>query len=143
MTTTSIPTNTTGSNQKRTLTLTNGEVIWDLAGNICEWTSYQTTGGQPGVSNETSFVWKEWTAVNAPGALTVSPFPSDIELSGAGAWSAAYGVGRLLSSASDSVFRGLYRGGYWANGSSAGVLALYLNLTPATAYYTLGFRVAQ
>lgn len=135
--------NTTGSNQRRTLTLTNGEVIWDLAGNICEWTSGQTTGGQPGVSGETSFAWKEWTAVNAPGALTVSPFPSDIELSGAGAWSAAYGVGRLLSNASDSVFRGLYRGGYWANGSSAGVLALYLNLTPATAYYTLGFRVAQ
>jgi hypothetical protein len=29
---------TTGSNQRRTLTLSNGEVIWDLAGNVWEWT---------------------------------------------------------------------------------------------------------
>ena len=29
----------TGGNQRRTLTLTNGEVIWDIAGNVYEWTS--------------------------------------------------------------------------------------------------------
>src|SRR5665648_508893 len=37
--------NSSPSNQRRTLTLTNGEVIWDMAGNVDEWTS-GTIGSQ-------------------------------------------------------------------------------------------------
>ena len=35
--------NTTGSTQRRTLTLPNGQVIWDLSGNIAEYTNGVTT----------------------------------------------------------------------------------------------------
>lgn len=35
----------TGENQRRTLTLTNGEVIWDMAGNTYDLTSLQVTSG--------------------------------------------------------------------------------------------------
>lgn len=40
-----------GNTQRRTLTLSNGNVIWDIAGNTYEWTSGQTTGGQPGITS--------------------------------------------------------------------------------------------
>lgn len=37
--------NTVGSNQRRTLKLASGETIWDIAGNVYEWTSGQVSGG--------------------------------------------------------------------------------------------------
>jgi len=134
--------NTTGSNQKRTLTLTNGEVIWDLAGNVWEWTAGQTTGGQPGISGETGFAWKEWTAVNAPGSLAVNPMPAGTGLNGANTWNATNGIGRLYSYVSDATLRGFLRGGVWSDGSNAGVLALLLSNVPAGTSNYLGFRVS-
>jgi len=134
--------NTTGSNQKRTLTLTNGEVIWDLAGNVWEWTSGQTTGGQPGISGETAFAWKDWPAVNVTGTLAVNPFPSGTGLSGASAWNATNGIGRLYSYVGDATVRGFLRGGSWLSSSYAGVLTLFLNYVPAYSNYYFGFRVA-
>jgi Tfp pilus assembly protein PilE len=53
-----------GASQRRTLALSNGEVIWDLAGNVWEWTSGQTNGTtaqQPGISG-LGYAWREWTA---------------------------------------------------------------------------------
>lgn len=34
-----------GSNSRRTLTLSNGEVIWDFSGNVWEWTNATIAGG--------------------------------------------------------------------------------------------------
>lgn len=45
---------------KRTLTLTTGEVIWDLAGNTWEWTQGTIAGGQPGLSGDGGFGWKDY-----------------------------------------------------------------------------------
>src|SRR5450759_2433428 len=51
----------TGGNQKRTLALSNGQVIWDLAGNVWEWTAGTIASGlQPGLSGESAYAWKEW-----------------------------------------------------------------------------------
>ncbi|MBQ49819.1 MAG: hypothetical protein CMP10_20730 [Zetaproteobacteria bacterium] len=37
----------TWESQRRTLTLTNGNVIWDFSGNAWTWTSYYVAGGKP------------------------------------------------------------------------------------------------
>lgn len=137
--------NTTGSNQRRTLTLTNGEVIWDLAGNVWEWTSGQTTGGQPGITGESAFGYKEWKAITSNGNLAVNPFPSGTGISSANTWDAnTNGIGRIYSYASDASLRGLDRGGYWLDGSSAGLLALGLNFSPSdSSSGGVGWRVSS
>ena len=131
------------SNQKRTLTLSNGEVIWDLAGNVWEWTSGTSTTGQPGTTGEGAYAWKEWTAVTAPGTLTPNPSPATTGLTGAGNWNSSNGVGALYSYAGEVATRGFLRGSGWNNGSYAGVLYLGLSTAPGDTTASIGFRASR
>ena len=131
--------NVSPSNQRRTLTLTNGEVIWDIAGNVWEWTSGQTNGGQPGASG---LAWRQWNAIAGTGSLSPNPHPS-YGTPAASNWTSGHGIGQTHSSSTDASLRGFRRGGAWDDGSNAGVLTLILNASPSTAYSLLGFRVAR
>jgi len=133
----------TSGNQKRSLTLTNGETIWDLAGNVWEWTASTTTGGQPGITGEGAFAWKEWTAVNAPGSLTVPVTPASTGLSGSSSWYSGHGVGLLYSYVSDASLRGFVRGSTWNGGGLAGVLSLSLGSPPGSVGNNFGLRVSR
>jgi formylglycine-generating enzyme required for sulfatase activity len=133
---------TTGSNQKRTLTLTNGQVIWDIAGNVSEWTSATTTGGQPGILSS-GFGWREWTTPTTHGTLSPDPFPSSTGIAGSSAWTITQGIGQVYSSADDTSLRGFDRGGHWYNGSHAGALTLALDVSPSYTGGTIGFRVSR
>ena len=133
----------TGGNQRRTLTLTNGEVIWDLAGNVWEWTSGTSTTGQPGITGEAGYAWKEWSNVTALGTLSPNVSPAGTNLTGASSWNSSKGVGQLYSYAGESAVRGFFRGGGWDNGGNAGVLALFLNSAPSNTGAYVGFRVSR
>lgn len=133
---------TTG-NQRRTLTLSNGEVIWDLAGNVCEWTSNTQSGGQPSVTGD-NYNWHEWTAINNLGTLLPNPSPLATGLTNAGTWtSASNGIGMIYSSNTDNTLRGTLRGGARVNGSQAGVLNLDYERTPDAGFAYSGFRVSR
>jgi formylglycine-generating enzyme required for sulfatase activity len=129
--------------QKRTLTLTNGQVIWDLAGNVWEWTAGTVAGGQPGVAGNNYSSWIEWPNVTTNGTLAVNPFPSGTGLSGSNTWNSSKGVGMLISSTTNNGLSGFIRGGAWYIGSLDGVLALDLYNGPGVAGADLGFRVAE
>lgn len=131
----------TGGSQRRTLTLTNGNVIWDLAGNVWEWTTGQTTGGQPGVVGG-GFAYRQWNAVTTQGSLSPNPFPS-YGTPAASSWTSSNGIGSLYSSADDATLRGFARGGAWTIGSNSGVLALSLYNAPNSTNAPLGFRVSR
>lgn len=105
-----------GPNQKRILYTTEGDAIWDLAGNVWEQMyEGQNIGGSSG--------WAEYTAVN-------DTHPFDPKYITGYAWSATQGVGKTvydnntatissITSASPSYW--LLVGGVWSNGSSAGL----------------------
>jgi prepilin-type N-terminal cleavage/methylation domain-containing protein len=136
--------NTTGSNQRRTLTLTNGEVIWDFPGNVWEWTNATIAGGQqPGLSGEAAFAWKQWTNGSLlMNGLPVLSRPSAISGTVAG-YSSTEGIGQLYSNYGNTMLRGFIRGGYWGDRAYTGVLALALPNTPSNTYNYIGFRVSR
>jgi prepilin-type N-terminal cleavage/methylation domain-containing protein len=135
-------TDLTGVN-KRTLALTNGQVIWDLSGNVFQLTTGTVTSGQPGVASNNYASWIEWPNVTTNGNLTVNPLPSGTGLSGAGTWNSSKGVGMLTSSTTDAGLHAFIRGGAWDFGSYDGVLALDLNYTPGNSSGNVGFRVSR
>ena len=134
-----------GPNQRRTLTLTNGEVVWDLVGNVWEWTSGQTNGTtaqQPGITG-TGWDWREWTAITANGSLLINPSPTSTDLSGANTWDSSKGIGQINSNSDSTGLYGFIRGGAWYSSSSAGVLVLHLGTSSGFTGGDVGFRVSR
>ena len=141
-----------GKSQRRTLTLSNGEVIWDLAGNVSEWTAGTATTGQPGIVGNAYVSYIEWVNATTPGNLSPNPFPATTGISGSGSWTSSNGIGRLTGNPTDStgVLHAFIRGGTWFDGIESGVLNLYMTGTPDNiggnpdnTGGVMGFRVAR
>ena len=132
----------TGVN-KRTLTLSNGEIIWDLAGNVWDWTAGtdQSPTVQPGITG-TGANWREWNTVTNPGTISPNPSATATGITGASSWNSGYGIGMIYSDTEQAGLRGFLRGGNWGSGGYAGVLALNLYGAPSAAGTDVGFRVA-
>jgi type IV pilus assembly protein PilA len=126
--------------QRRTLTLTNGEVMWDLNGNVWEWTNSTTEGGnQPGASGD---AWREWNAISEPGNLSVNPAPV-YATPDATAWTSSQNIGQIRSDSTEIGLRAPRRGGGWGTGTNkTGLFTLYIFDIPS---YTsnIGFRVVR
>ncbi len=142
----SCPTNTanntsgTTGNQKRVLTLSNGQYIWDIPGNVWEWTNDTIQGKDQPTSGTPGFAWREFTALTTYGTLTydkVRPLASSYD--------ATYGIGRIYSdgTVSNTTSYGFLRGGSWSNTSSSGAFALNLVSTPGYTVSPIGFRCAS
>jgi len=142
--------------QKRTHTLSNGQTIWDLAGNLWGWTD-DTVLRKDEPDSETSGVpdvgWG-WTDF-AAGSLTRilvnngqgSSMDYDVFRPSNSSWNANQRVGRIYiySDVNDTnttvyAFR---RGAHWGYTTDAGVFTLCLHDTPGdTGDGGLGFRCA-
>ena len=128
-------------NQRRTLTLTNGEVIWDLAGDVWEWTTGQMTGGQP--TGMAGWGWYQWAAVSG-GAFAVNPYSSGTGISGSGSWTDVNGIGQIYGLTSDASLHGFRRSGRWdTGGNNVGVLTIALNSAPSDTSSGIGLRVSR
>lgn len=131
--------NSAGSNQRRTLTLSNGQVIWDLAGNVWEHVNKaNTTNGTGYATNQTSIAgcstptsWSEWSTC------------SDKTFSASnGSYNSTQGIGQIHYSqgVANNVF---LRGGGWTDGAGTGVFALYLDWDASGSGSNVGFRCAK
>jgi hypothetical protein len=136
------PESGTGRNPLASLTLDNGEVIWDLSGNVFEFTDW-TLGGSlstdMGQANKPSqggiqvADWIEFTTLDtfsalAPAESILPDNPSFNTDEGMGSYKAGTGGGAGL------------RGGAWYNGSGAGAFALLLGNSSIDSYTSIGFR---
>ena len=126
-------------NQRRTLTLTNGEVIWDLAGNVWEWTTYTINaqdepndGTLPSATGE----WIEYSAITDLGTMKYN----DLFLLTSNDYNADNGIGRVYSDAGDTGARALFFGGVWSDGTTAGLMALTLAYASSSTSTNLGLR---
>lgn len=128
------------SYQRRTLTLTNGEVIWDLAGNEWEWTTGQIAAEKP--TGMGFWGWHQWTDISG-GSLDINPYPSGTGFSGSGSWNSSNGIGQIYGLTSSVSLNGFLRGGAWNTGGVTGVLAMRLYYAPSYASGPIGFRVAR
>ena len=139
-------TNSTDNQQKRTLTLSNGEVIWDFAGNLYEWTQGIATGGQPG-GKLSGYKLVEWPDATVKGTLEPSPFPATTGLAGADTWTSENGIGMLYSNPKETQSKAIARGGSWNDNKGgrkiSGVLTMLMPLAPDQQVANAGFRVTK
>ena len=133
----------TTAEQRRTLTLTNAEIIWDLAGNVWEWTDGTTEGaGKQPASSGASYGWRQWSTASLLPGNFANTFPEYASAS-ASAWGSSQNIGQLYSSNTEGALRGFRRGGYWIDGGNGGVFSLILDSAPSFTHVALGFRVAK
>lgn len=130
----------TGRDAKASHILSNSEVIWDLAGNMEEWTRGITTGGQPGSAIN---AFREWNALVNPGTLSPNPYPTYANPSATGWTGPTQGIGQAYTNSALTDLRAFRRGGGSISGNGAGVFALALNSGPTTTSVYYGFRVAR
>ncbi|PKL31461.1 hypothetical protein CVV43_02210 [Candidatus Saccharibacteria bacterium HGW-Saccharibacteria-1] len=135
-----------GDTQKRTLTLTNGEVIWDFSGNVNEWSDATIAGGKPGNTDDSgaSVYWRNFSSLTSKPVLPVNIYPEGTGIEGASSWtSESMGIGKLGSNSNDTELRGFRRGGDFDDSGIDGVLSLRIDSSPDGIGNNNGFRVAR
>ena len=118
----------TGMAQMRTFVLSNSNILWDMAGNVWQWTDMQCgTTDFPA-----SGTWWDWNSGSLTSQKPVAgPSGSETSTGGAGQY---YGCA--------SVGNAMLRGGDCSKGAGAGVFAANLINAPSSVYTTVGFRCA-
>ena len=98
----------TWDSQRRTHTLSNGEVIWDFAGNVWEWNGWQVTLADKAyfsTDGGPQSAWREWTVIDTfPNSFMV---PATWQAANA-ALDSANGIGQYFAGVADpaAVIRG-------------------------------------
>ncbi|MBI4404047.1 MAG: hypothetical protein HY537_07795, partial [Deltaproteobacteria bacterium] len=130
-------------NQKRTHTLSTGDVIWDLAGNVMEWVKDNNMSAQGRHGYLSEKTWDGRPDARETPASKLKWGPSGIytakrsgEYGGLG-----YGYLNLTRSALQSVPLAIMRGGrYYQDLTQSGIFYVFLGATPASSGPTTGFR---
>ncbi len=123
------------SEQRRTLKLYNGEIIWDLAGNVWELNSDVYNSNAESSLGKSSTGTYEWTTISSS-YNHLKPYNTSLTLSN--------GIGLVYVDVDDAdpsgIVHAFMSGGHLSLNSYTGVFALYLYGSPLSSYYSVGFR---
>ncbi|MEI7750130.1 MAG: hypothetical protein WCJ25_03945 [Candidatus Moraniibacteriota bacterium] len=105
--------------QLRTFVLPNGKILWDLAGNVYQWTDSLIIAQEEPEDATPADEWLQYTAVTKWKALNYAR-PHNQSLA------TANGIGQLYTNVGTggTASRAFFRGGYWSSGSGTGVFTL-------------------
>jgi formylglycine-generating enzyme required for sulfatase activity len=118
--------------QKRTHTLSSGETIWDVAGNVYEWVKGDIAAGPPYEGGDDFVSQQPWTTgLNHPEMW--GPF-GNYTTKNSGEYG-GFGFGFLGSSGG-----AVSRGGNWASSAGSGVFYTDLIPGPLSSFIFTGFR---
>ncbi len=127
--------------QRRALTLSNGQLIWDFAGNAWQWVSDQLSGGSGslGVGLTSSVSLGTWSELTSYSTGNFS------DLFGSGTtYTSAKGMGRLNTPSTLDSTRGIVRGGNHgfstSDGINSGVFSSDFTRDASTAHPDVSFR---
>jgi formylglycine-generating enzyme required for sulfatase activity len=130
--------NTVGSSGnfilKRTHKLANGQIVWDLAGNVWEWTNNTCTQGS-GTSKWSSITsWIEWNGsdLNDYERPTAGPNPL---------YTSSQNAGKYYGCSANG--NGFVRGGTWFDGNRVGLFAIHMADSPSFSGTATGFRCTR
>lgn len=121
-----------GKSQMRTFVLSNGNILWDMAGNVWQMTDAQIQGSpwyNPGATAV------EWTNGNVSGWIKsiVGPAGSQTSSGGGGAYIGALTAGNII-----------LRGGSAGDGYNSSIFTYNVNFPPTgNANGNVGFRCAM
>ena len=116
---------------KRTHTLNNGEIIWDLAGNVWEWVKDNNTSKQGLNSYVAAEPWSNESSKVKWGPKGSYKHLNSGERGGLGYSWLKYDAGAVL------------RGGDWGDGGDAGVFYALLFGGPSDSFSSIGFRCVR
>jgi hypothetical protein len=141
------------SSQKRTLTLSNGEVVWDMAGNVWQWIDYQIErkdepqseiNGKP----DYRWQWSEFAPGAGPSVITSNGTLSDNDFRPTNpTWNSSQGIGMVYHFTqpgdTDTTLYTDIRAGNWRHGYNSGVFTIHLSpVASKTGIDDVGFRCA-
>ncbi len=129
---------TTQTMQKRTLTLSNGQIIWDMAGNVWQWTNGTIAQAQKPVGSGGTSAYSEWTTVAGYDGTILTQQKAGPANTG---WTSSNGMGQYYEGTTDPAV--IQRGGRWSDAGSAGIEAMALSNTLASPSFIVGFRCAR
>ena len=126
--------------QRRTNRLSTGAIIWDIGGNVLEWTSFTLAGGT-GKPTPDGNNWTEYTAVANGTVLNKDRLVLTNALKGFwdNSWDSDEGIG-MYYPGNEGSGGSLYRGGYFDAGHHAGIFRANLDIVATHNWTDLGFR---
>lgn len=122
-------------NQKRTHTLSNGEVIWDLAGNVFEWTSYFNNEEKPTPNTN---AWYQYTQpIVGTTTMPITDLIPQVAIDNS--WNSTESIGQYYPG-NDAAGGAMLRGGKWQDTMFAGVFTTHMSQDPTLVNSSIGFR---
>jgi hypothetical protein len=142
----------TNATQRRTLSLSNGSVIWDMSGNI--WQEVQRSNMNIGDNINTMYqpacALTSWAWCGFPNATAWSTDTTTaltaFQVSPPNNWTISQGMGQLFTWGPGGTGGGtnaFIRGGYWFINAADGPFTLNLDWYTTSTYSRVGFRCVR
>jgi hypothetical protein len=137
-----------GWEQKRTHELSNGQIIWDLSGNLWEWID-PTLGGVASFidTNNKAYdaddggpigSYRDFNLLDVNVTLANDFYPDFFSPSDS-SLTKSHGIGAYYSG-SNGVGGSMARGGRYNGATNAGIYTIYANVAPTAADGLIGYR---